>query len=227
MRPPNARRPPSAAAARRLTRTRRRWLIAGTLLAALPRHRLVRARRGAAHQRCAPTRIAIDATPIEILRQRATRRARASARSNSAAGWRSPRATRAFGGLSAIHVEPDGAHFLSLTDNGSWLRGRIVYRDGRPAGIADAEMAPMLGPDGKPLAARRWFDTESLTELDGLLYVGIERVNEIVRFDVRRDGLRGARHADPGAARFQDFHLQQEPGMPGRAGPTGTAVPAR
>ena len=57
---------------------------------------------------------------------------------------------RAFGGISAIHVEPDGSRFLALTDNGSWLRGRIVYEAGRPAGIADAEMAPILGPDGKP-----------------------------------------------------------------------------
>ena len=97
----------------------------------------------------------------------------------------------AFGGISAIHMEPDGAHFLSLTDNGSWLRGRIVYRGERPAGIADAEMAPLLGSDAKPLAARHWFDSESLTQgIDGRFYVGIERVNKIVRFDLRRDGLR-------------------------------------
>ena len=94
-----------------------------------------------------------------------------------------------FGGLSAIHVEPDGAHFLSVTDKGSWLRGRIVYRAGRPAGIADAEMAPLLGPEGKPLAAQGWYDAESLTESDGKFYVGIERVEKIVRFEVGRDGL--------------------------------------
>jgi hypothetical protein len=76
-----------------------------------------------------------------------------------------------------------------VTDRGSWVRGRIVYRDGRPAGIADAEMAPILGSDGKPLAARGWYDTESVAERDGVLYVGIERVEQIVRFDCRRDGL--------------------------------------
>ena len=64
-----------------------------------------------------------------------------------------------------------------------------MYQDGKPAGIADAEMAPMLGPDGKPLAARRWYDTESLAETDGTLYVGIERVEKILRFDYRRYGL--------------------------------------
>src|SRR5262249_43778925 len=82
-----------------------------------------------------------------------------------------------------------GSHSIAITDRGSWLRGRIVYRDGRPAGIADAEIAPMLGLDGKPLAARGWYDAESLAERDGMLYVGIERVEQIVRFDYRRDGL--------------------------------------
>jgi hypothetical protein len=88
-------------------------------------------------------------------------------------------------------MEPDGAHFLSVTDHGSWLRGRIVYRGGRPAGVTDAEMAPILGADGKPLAGHGWYDTESLTQdSDGMVYAGIERVEQIVRFDVRRDGLR-------------------------------------
>jgi hypothetical protein len=95
----------------------------------------------------------------------------------------------AFGGISAIHIEPDGVHFLAATDQGSWLRGRIEYRDGRPAAIADAEMAPILGSDGKPLASHGWYDVESLAERDGIVYIGIERVEQIVRFDYRRDGL--------------------------------------
>ena len=70
---------------------------------------------------------------------------------------------RDFGGLSSLKIEPDGAHFLSLTDRGNWLRGRIVYRGTKPIAIADAEMAPILGPDGKPVRSRRgWYDTESL-----------------------------------------------------------------
>lgn len=94
-----------------------------------------------------------------------------------------------FGGISGIHMEPDGSRFLAVTDRGSWLRGRIVYRDGRPDGIADTEMAPVLGADGKPLAAQGWYDIESLFERDGLFYLGIERVQKIVRFNYRRDGL--------------------------------------
>jgi hypothetical protein len=94
-----------------------------------------------------------------------------------------------FGGVSAIRVRPDGAHFLALTDQGRWLRGRITYDGIRPTGIADAEMAPILGADGRPLAARRWYDTESIAEDDGIVYVGIERVHQIVRLDYAKHGL--------------------------------------
>ncbi len=97
---------------------------------------------------------------------------------------------RDFGGLSGLRVAADGAHFLALTDKGNWLRGRIVYRGKVPIAIADAEMAPMLGPDGRPLRSRGWYDTEALAEDGGVVYVGIERVHQIVRFDFGKDGLR-------------------------------------
>jgi hypothetical protein len=104
-----------------------------------------------------------------------------------------------FGGLSAIRVAADGSRFIAITDRGRWLRGRIVYDDKRPAGIADAEMAPVLGPDGRPLAARGWYDTEAIAEDGDTLYVGIERVNRIVRFDYGKSGLaaRGQPIAQP------------------------------
>ncbi len=94
-----------------------------------------------------------------------------------------------FGGISALRVAADGQNFISLTDKGNWLRGRIVYRGQTPIAIRDAEMASILGPDGKPLRSRRWYDTESIAEDGGTLYVGIERVHRIVRFDYGRDGL--------------------------------------
>src|SRR5262245_30493591 len=81
------------------------------------------------------------------------------------------------------------AHFIALTDKGWWFRGRILYEGTRPSGIADAEMAPILGADGRPLAARGWYDTESIAEDGGTLYVGIERVHQIVRFNYGKDGL--------------------------------------
>ncbi|WP_068014057.1 esterase-like activity of phytase family protein [Rhodoplanes sp. Z2-YC6860] len=96
---------------------------------------------------------------------------------------------RDFGGISAIRVAADGQNFLALTDKSNWLRGQIVYRGIAPIAIRDAEMAPMLGPDRLPLKRRGWYDTESLAEDGGTVYVGIERVQRIVRFDYGRDGL--------------------------------------
>ncbi len=152
-------------------------LIAGTLA-------IAEARRTAS----APTPITVEATPIAAFDNRDPSRTRFGAL-EFRGGLALTSKYGAFGGISALHIEADGSHFLALTDNASWLRGRIVYLDGKPAGIADAEMAPMLGPEGKPLSAMGWYDTESLTEFDGMFYVGIERIEKIVRFDYRRDGF--------------------------------------
>lgn len=95
-----------------------------------------------------------------------------------------------FGGLSALKMDADGQRFVSLTDKGSWFTGRIVYRGAQPVAIADAVMAPMLAAGGRPLAAQGWYDTESLAADNGTFYVGIERVNRIVKFDFGRDGVR-------------------------------------
>jgi len=170
-------------------RSARRWRAAGTLFAALL---VVIASFGLAEALRyihAPARIEIDAAPVESFDTRDASRVRFG-QLEFRGGLVLTSSEPAFGGISSLSMEPDGAHFLAVTDQGSWLRGRIVYRDGRPAGIADAEMAPILGADGNPLAARHWFDSESLTlGADGMVYVGIERVEKIVRFDLRRDGL--------------------------------------
>ena len=50
-------------------------------------------------------------------------------------------------------------------------------------------MTPILGPTGAPLASRGWYDTEAIAQDGGTLYVAIERVHRIVRFDYARDGL--------------------------------------
>ena len=94
-----------------------------------------------------------------------------------------------FGGLSSLNMAPDGANFLAASDRGWWLRGRITYAGTRPTGITAAEMAPMLGPDGRTLASRRWYDTEAMARDGNTIYVGIERVHRIVRFDFGKDGL--------------------------------------
>ncbi len=135
-----------------------------------------------------PARIDIRATLIASFDQREPDRRRFGAL-EFRGGLELSSPYKEFGGLSALHLQADGVHFLTLSDKSRWFRGRIVYRGGGPAAIADVETAPALGPDGRPLAVRGWYDTESLAERDGILYVGIERANQIVRFDYARDGL--------------------------------------
>jgi len=93
---------------------------------------------------------------------------------------------RGFGGLSGLRLDPKGERFIALSDHGSWFTGRIVYSGREMIGLADVEAAPMLGADGRPITARGWYDSESIA-LDGsLVYVGLERVNQVLRFDFSR-----------------------------------------
>jgi hypothetical protein len=136
----------------------------------------------------APTRIEIAAKPIAAFEPRhADRRQFGPLRFRGGLSLSS--SYPAFGGFSGLRLAPDGEHFIAISDKADWLRGRIVYRNGAPVGITDAEMAPMIGPDGRTLAARRWYDTESLARDGGTLYVGIERSHHIVKFDYGKHGL--------------------------------------
>jgi hypothetical protein len=90
---------------------------------------------------------------------------------------------RGFGGLSGLRLDQQGERFISISDKGMWFTGRIRYRGRDMIGLDDVEAAPMLGPDGRPITARGWFDSESIA-LDGsLVYIGLERVNQLLRFD--------------------------------------------
>jgi len=184
--------------------SRRRWLNVGALCAALALVVGTFALADVLRYPAAPTHIDITATAITSFDNRDPTRTRfgdLEFRGGLELSSRHP----AFGGISALHVEPDSNRFIAATDRGSWVRGRIVYRDGKPAAVADAEVAPILGVDGRPLAARGWFDVESLAERDGILYVGIERAEQIVRFDYRRDGLRARGQPIDVPADFKTF----------------------
>ena len=88
-----------------------------------------------------------------------------------------------FGGLSGIRLDAKGERFTALSDKGSWFTGRILYSGRIVVGLDDVEAAPMLGSDGRPITARGWYDSESIA-LDGsFVYVGLERVNQVLRFD--------------------------------------------
>lgn len=106
----------------------------------------------------------------------------------------------AFGGISGL-LMPDHDHLIAITDRGSWLKARLVYNDGRLAGLADAEMAPLLGANGAPLAAQKAHDIEAIARIGAEVFVGIERVERIVRFAYGKDGF---------AARGQDIRVPRD-----------------
>ena len=130
----------------------------------------------------APVSIEVNARPIPAFDRSDRSRVRFGAleyRSGLVLTSRFP----GFGGLSGIRLDAKGERFISFSDKGNWFTGSIVYQGREMTGLADVEAAPMLGPDGKPIQTRGWFDSESIA-LDGpFVYIGLERVNQVLRFD--------------------------------------------
>ncbi|PZU91027.1 MAG: twin-arginine translocation pathway signal [Chelatococcus sp.] len=94
-----------------------------------------------------------------------------------------------FGGFSSLWRSPNGRDFVALADIAYWLTGRLRSEKGRLTGIDDAVLAPALDANGRPMRWSRYYDTESLAMADGYAYVGLERVNAVMRFPFGRDGV--------------------------------------
>lgn len=94
-----------------------------------------------------------------------------------------------FGGFSALWRSPDGRQLVAATDNGFWLTAKVARRDGRLAGLEEAELAPILGASGRPLHRSRYYDVEALAIAGGAAYVTVERTHDILRFDWARQGV--------------------------------------
>src|SRR6266403_2129236 len=138
----------------------------------------------------APVSIEVSARPIASFDTRDHSRVRFGAleyRSGLVLTSRFP----GFGGLSAWRwLDAKGERFISVSDKGSWFTGRILYRGREMSGLADVEAAPLLGPDGRPITARGWFDSGAIA-LDGnLAYVALERVNQVLRYDFSKGFMR-------------------------------------
>jgi hypothetical protein len=130
----------------------------------------------------APVSIEVNARPIPAFDTRDRARVRFGALEYRSGLVLTSR-FRGFGGLSGWRLDQKGERFIAVSDKGGWFTGRIVYRGREMTGLDDVEAAPLLGLDGRPITARGWFDTEALA-LDGsLVYVGLERVNQILRYD--------------------------------------------
>ncbi len=90
-----------------------------------------------------------------------------------------------FGGLSGLLLQPDGAAFVAVSDNGYWIRANLIYDEaGNLTGIGEASITPMPGLTGQALntsASER--DAEALaTTPDGGLIVAFERDHRLWRY---------------------------------------------
>lgn len=108
-----------------------------------------------------------------------------------------------FGGFSGLSLSEDGERILAVSDSAHWLTARLERQGGTPSRLVEAVLAPMLDASGRPLSRTRSFDTESLSLHRGIAHVGIERSDEILRFDWAGRGMaaRGQRVALPREAR--------------------------
>lgn len=159
---------------------------AGFSTLALSRH----AQAQIEHAVTEPVAIEVNARPIPNFEPRDRSRTRfGSLEYRSGLVLTSP--YRGFGGLSAIRVDEKGERFLALSDQGAWFTGRIRYSGRVMVGLDEVEAAPMLNAEGRPITEKRyWYDTESLARDGANVYVGLERVNQIMRFDFSKGGTR-------------------------------------
>ncbi|MGL5446326.1 MAG: esterase-like activity of phytase family protein [Rhabdaerophilum sp.] len=97
-----------------------------------------------------------------------------------------------FGGLSSAIIDPDGAGFIAITDHAHWVMGRLLAdAEGRLTGLEDVRISAMQAPNGRRMKDTRFFDTEGLTRIGNRLYVSVERIHQIVRFDIGPNGPGG------------------------------------
>ncbi|WP_332682098.1 esterase-like activity of phytase family protein [Bosea sp. (in: a-proteobacteria)] len=94
-----------------------------------------------------------------------------------------------FGGFSGLWRSADGGQLAAVSDKGFWLTATVARRDGRLAGLEQAELVPVLGASGRPLYRSRYYDTEALAIHDGIAYLSVERTHDILRFDWARYGV--------------------------------------
>ncbi|MGI9478950.1 MAG: esterase-like activity of phytase family protein, partial [Hyphomicrobiaceae bacterium] len=96
----------------------------------------------------------------------------------------------AFGGFSGLEISPDGKQLLAVSDAGAWLKAKLQYRNGRPAGLHSASLGPILALGNKRLRRGRDRDAEALRLLtgdlkSGIVLVGFEANQRIGYFKLR------------------------------------------
>lgn len=106
-----------------------------------------------------------------------------------------------FGGLSGLHVEPDGK-LIAVSDRGDFFVARLTLNaDGALTGLVDAQMAAMRGDDGRPFPNKAAGDAEDIARLpDGRFAVSFEQTQTVRIYDLASKGPDAPPDADLGLA---------------------------
>jgi hypothetical protein len=104
-----------------------------------------------------------------------------------------------FGSLSGLDFSADDRTLVAVSDTGFWFAGTLIAKDGRPAGIAEPMLAPMLDSAGHPFTSKIAADAEGLriVSLSGhaAAYVSFEQRPAVARFSGAHD-IAAARRSD-------------------------------
>lgn len=97
---------------------------------------------------------------------------------------------RHFGALSAFRFLTPGGDFIGVADTGFFYFGRIERaEDGRPQGIADFRMMPMVDAAGEPMVGKWDLDAEGIDVHEDTVTVSFEREHRITEFALRPEGM--------------------------------------
>ena len=101
--------------------------------------------------------------------------------------------TEIIAGVSGLELSADGKDFVAVGDRGFWMEGTIVRDANGITGIDVGRIAPILGIDGNPVAARRvgdHSDAEGLAlDPDGTAWISFERWAHVTRHDGGLDSI--------------------------------------
>jgi hypothetical protein len=105
-------------------------------------------------------------------------------------GLRLTSSHRDFEGLSGLTMR--GETMLLVSDEANWLQMRLQSdSSGKPIGIADAVIGPLLDTSGQPLGSKRLADAEAITQLGQEVWVTSERNQPIRAYTLSNHGLTG------------------------------------
>ena len=100
-------------------------------------------------------------------------------------GLRLRSANRLFGGLSGLEIMNAGQSIVAVSDRGFWFRADIVFGDdGRPVGLANADLSRIRGQDGAILGRRYLQDAEALARDGDDFLVAFEGFHRIRRYPI-------------------------------------------